>query len=314
MKKLAAILSAALCGAMVLTGCSKITANKVEKDPATQIAQSVENTFDSTIKESPAAVVGTFLDKGKIHIRVEGDDIIYEGWADLSSTPKLAFSADMDGDDLKGWINADEIVVESEELFDGEAYGVKLKNFEDNYSDSELSDMDMMEGFNDAIDEQDGVMALLSNLGSEYKTFKKEFENAKKATYAAFKEGDFEVTTEKIDVNDGEVNAIVLEYEITPEIIEGVLEAGIDAFSELTIFETLDIDIKDELPEIDSIVEQVENSFDELGLDSVPVTIAINKKTGDFIYACVELELEVEGESETVSFEIDLGKEPANSE
>ncbi len=312
MKKFVALVSAALCGAMVLTGCSKITANKVEKDPAAQVAQSMENTFDSTIKESPAAVVGTFLDKGKIHIRIEGDDNVAEGWADLASTPKFAFSIDADDGDLKGWINTDEIVFESEEFFDGEAYGIKLKNFEDNYNDSELSDMDVMEGFDDDIGDE--AMALISNFGKEYKTLKKEFEDAKKATYAAFKEGDFEVTTEKIDVNDGEVNAIVLEYEITPEIIEGVLEAGIDAFSELTIFETLDIDLDKELPDTDYIMEEVEYFFDNLGADSIPVTIAINKKTGDFIYACVELELEVEGESETVSFEIDLGKEPAKSE
>ncbi|MBE6571985.1 MAG: hypothetical protein E7656_07045 [Ruminococcaceae bacterium] len=331
MKKILALSMAALCTASLLTSCATkkgTTQAMVEENPGLEVSESVAETFTKTIDATPIAVVNKVSDSGNVHMSISakesGQKVNVDFWVSTGKSINAAARIDAMGINGTAYLNENALVLECDKILGNKAYGIGFKNLADKLEDSVLPEL-MGIAADELLGEAGDAIEMIENFGDYVKESAEYLAESENDLYEIISdEGNYTAKEEKFSVSDGEVMAVVLDYEIIPELVSTVakeyLEIMLDspavtnylstfgAYGELGANMFTSGMLDEYLDEtIDQIEYDVYDAFEEMGVDEIPLTIVINKATGAFVYA--ELENN-EGEKIT----IDLGVNPEKSD
>ena len=329
MKKFLSVALAALCAAAMLTSCAGekakgTTKEAIEENPVQEVATAFTTTVEKTLDSTPVAVINKVADAGNVHFKVsttvQGQKMSYDVWASEGKDIKGAAKVSAMGIDATIYVDTKALVVECDKLLGNKAYGIGFKDIEKNLRSSMLPSM-MGIDVDELLEEAGPVIEILENLG-EYEKQLTAFEKETANTFFEIlaDEKNYTATEEMYELKDGQVDAIVLDYKVTPELIVEAVSAYIDTYfanplvaqymNILAAMEGVSAEaIKDEFvyEALDEFEYEIYDAFDEIGMDYFPITVVFNKKTGEFVYAEV---MNDEGEG----LYIDLGANPNKSE
>ena len=336
MKKFLALAMAALCTASLLTSCAGnkgVNKEIVEQNPGLQVSEAATKTFEKTLDTTPVAVFNKVSDSGNVHLSISaaqgGQKIAMEFFASMGKSGFNA-AAKIDAMGIKGtaYINEKALVVECDKILGNKAYGIGFKDLSEKLEDSILPDL-MGIAADELLGEAGGVIEAIENFGDYVKDSAKYLAETENDIYEIISdEGNYTTKEERFSVSDGEVMAVVLDYEITPELICEVLEEYLSvmldnpavseylstfgSYGEMGAFMFDSGMLDDYMDEyFDEAIEQMQDDvydfFEDNDIDSFPITIVLNKATGAFIYAEFE---NVDGEKAFV----DLGVNPEKSD
>lgn len=297
-----------LSAAMVFSAasCSSVSKGSVNKNPGEEVENALSESVNLVVdKDSPAAIANGLKSSGKIHYIVSKDEYSYEVWS--NSNAEAAVKIDFDGETVQAYLSNSGIAVKSETLFGEEkAYGIDFKKAGKNLPKSEIWDMldiDYEDFYDEYGDEIDAVTDFLGNIGKYVNDGKKAVLSAKKEAYKALKEADHSTKDDTVKVNDGEVKAVVLEYDLEKDIIDDVVDAFADGIEEAKLYDFVD-ELMPHSNIIDGIFSELKYSASEL--DGCELTVAISKSNGALVFA--------ELNTEYANYTLDLGVNPAKSE
>ena len=326
MKKIMALMAAALCSAMLFTSCaggSGVNMQAVENNPGLEVSEAVSATFEKAFASTPVAFVNKASDSENIHLNasMEMDEqkMDYDIWVSGGFSPRAAMQIEVM--DIKAAVYADVngIVVECDKLLGNKAYGIGFKNLSKKLENSPLATLIGVDA-GEIISEMGDFLEKIENLGKYVKESAEYMEETENRIYEIISdEGNYSAKEEMFRVNDGEVMAVVLDYSITPELVCDVMEEYITAMCESPLiigylgamadYGEFDPDMIDYY--VDEVIEEMEyevyEAFEDMDADKIPLTVAINKATGSLIYADIR-----NGDGEKAF--IDLGINPEKSE
>lgn len=308
-KHASAAAAVVLAGSMLLTlsSCGGVSKSKVDKNPAEEVENAVSTSIKEVIdKDSPAAIVNSALKSDKAHLKVTADGVDIEYWLD-SGAPGFVAKINIDENDAALYFNDSGVAVESKAFLGDTSYGIGFKKIGKNLENSEiwsLADVDYEEIYEEYGDEIDAAVELLENLGKIIKDDNKSMEDAKKEAYKIFADAEHETTSDTFELHDGEVDAVVLEYELESDTIKDFFDIIIDGIEDTRMMSLIDdITGNVNLGGYKSACDMIAETF-----NGAELTIALNKKNGQFVYAEFYVK---DSDFRAIA---DLGKDPANSE
>ena len=300
----------------------------IDNDPvgaaAASVSEIIGNAFDSE------KIAGSkLLSSDKVHmtLNVESYDLTFdmESWSDIKNG-KAAASIDIPHlTDLNAYIKNDEIVFESDKILGGKAYGTKLNGIDKRIKTAEIWET-LGTSYEDVLSESGEENAEIIEKILEYfgnfegfnekyaekiLDFEKDFVND---VMDVLNKADHSVKSETVELSDGEVNALVLTYNVDSKLVgdfADVVVAGIEDYYDLIYGDLIDLasEYYDDPNMMEYIPEYVEDEF-ESAIEDLSFDFYINKKTGELVKIEANIEFPY---SEPASIVVDLGKNPSES-
>ncbi len=341
MKKLIAILlSMSMCASFALTSCDEKDEEKdkdkdkevsaeteEQKDEDDGIKKKDDNTDENddteeaaiTEEEVDAAPYEAFIESismgevasiSKLHVLFETDGVEAELWASEEGyNESCAFTIDVeDVTDAEIYVDAEEIVVKSDDIFDGNAYGIPLDNIIEDFKNAEFWEFagisyeefceQMVDelGF-DMIKWLDEYSEVLGNSATLSKEYEKKF-------LSILNGAEHTVKIKDVEVNNGKVAAIVLDYTIDSSLIEALGDLYIDLIKEVPMPDDVFYTTYEEM--IDELVTMYDENVGDLN-----ITAYMNVLSAKLVKLTVNV-TPVGGDE--LSIDLDLGKDYTKSE
>ena len=302
----AALSALLLCPTLLLTSCDKVSESKVKKDPAGLAVQAVSLDFE---KNETVGALENVLKKDTFHIYVEAELDRQTYAADLYSdgtNVALTVSDGLPIGEASLYFNKKEAIVQIEDILETPV-GIRYEDLtRDKILNSVLADE---VGF-DEDDFDDETWEAIEKLRDALKkngVSTKEIEKTRKKIGDSWKkiisDTKPEITTEKLELQDGVVPAVLTTFELDGDLAADLTDALFDGLQEADILP------EDVLDTYRDATDNIADSFDST-FDSLELTVGIAKKSGKMVYA--ELNADVRSYDYTIT--LDLGKDPEKSE
>ena len=206
--------------------------------------------------------------------------------------------------DLELYANASDIILKSDDIFGGEAYGLHVTNLKEDLKNAKLWEFAGItyDEFIAHMENEIGFdfLAWIGNLGG-YLANAATLEAEYTERFIGILDGaERSVKFETVDVADGEINALVLDYVITADLLKDLANAYIDMFGEMPIPESPEVDFVGTYREgFDMMIESFEESVDDMR-----IIATVNTATGKISKIAFAFDVE----DEEGKIELDLGK------
>lgn len=294
------LIAGILCFAIMLAGCA-LTVNQVKKDPTAQVIKAIDNTIESLKADIPFTMPKNLDKEGTVDMKITGipdfDDGITVNYAYKidDDAMSLSVAAGAIGDIELCYKNG-EYALSSDMLPDKGVIG-----FDNNTIKEDLKDSALLELFGISYDE------LLKQLESSFvdvKDYAEASVNFEKAVKDILVNCETEVAEQAVKTNGEDAKAICVTYNMDKD----AYIAFADAYKNL--LGNMYGGMLNEYSEMfDEMTDEIENS----DVDS-KLTFAINPGKKVIMQVSLDITATVDGEKDSASFVLDLGKIPANSD